>query len=761
MRVSDNFQRANGSLGPNWSTPVFFAGGGSGAGGIQLLNNAFAPVTTAGSSSMSLWAGSGAGSFANDQYAQAKISVLAPFTSVVAITAAVFSAGSTTYTYTLTSGSALIVNQELYITGMTHAGNNGVFQVASLGAGTFTVVNASGFTATESGTGTSPSDSNCGLVVRGTPDGLNGYFLYIGTNSGLVASNGGLVDSRTQDLEVWKVVNGVANFMAFGGTLPIFVNDVFTLIASGTTLTVVQNGAVVFQTTDSSLTSGTPGIMTWSVGQPGEWATPTTWATGNSGTQMTNWIAGDDNFTFTQQATDTLKESTSFTQVAIDNFQRANGLLGANWVAETAPTASISSNKVQPTVANGAQIFQYWATNSFNNNQYSEITISALTDGSSFMAPGVRMSGAAVGGSGNTNGYIGLAIGPTGSASTAFITKFVNGTQTNITSVAATFQIGDVIRISAVGTTITMFQNGTQILQTTDAAVTSGFPGFFIASSTGVTNAQISLWAGGGVGIPTTFSSGLNQSWMTNSSTGASPNVVDALGPVAFLRQNVNAWPADQYSEVKLTGATAGSGPGARISSSVDTGYFYIFGGGNTAKFGKVVNGIIATLVSQPYTFNNGDVFRLETQGSTLVCKINGIINIVFIDSSIASGSAGVIGVSAAATASVSNWAAGSITGGTSITGTVVSCAPLPTPFTWEVIYTYPLGGALFGQALVVVGPNQAVQQWATPSSIIQIPTSPGTPNIVLLPCPPIVKWGTFGIGTFGGTHGFPSYFFT
>jgi hypothetical protein len=81
--------------------------------------------------------------------------------TVVAITAASFSGGNTTYTYTLTSGTPLLVGQAPVIAGMVASGNNGTFTIATLTgtltAGTFIVANASGVNATaQSGTGTAP-----------------------------------------------------------------------------------------------------------------------------------------------------------------------------------------------------------------------------------------------------------------------------------------------------------------------------------------------------------------------------------------------------------------------------------------------------------------------------------------------------------------------------------------------------------------------------------------------------------------------------
>ena len=75
------------------------------------------------------------------------------------ISAASQSGGNTTYTYTLNAGSASPTNGMLVtISGMAHSGNNGSFFVTNTGVGTFTVVNANGVTATETGSATSFED---------------------------------------------------------------------------------------------------------------------------------------------------------------------------------------------------------------------------------------------------------------------------------------------------------------------------------------------------------------------------------------------------------------------------------------------------------------------------------------------------------------------------------------------------------------------------------------------------------------------------
>jgi len=89
-----------------------------------------------------------------------------PTQSVVSITGAMQSGATTIYSYTLSSGPALQVGRKITITGMANNGNNGVFTIAGLGNGTFTVGNAIGVTASgQAGSGTVAFACNPDLVA--------------------------------------------------------------------------------------------------------------------------------------------------------------------------------------------------------------------------------------------------------------------------------------------------------------------------------------------------------------------------------------------------------------------------------------------------------------------------------------------------------------------------------------------------------------------------------------------------------------------
>ncbi len=89
----------------------------------------------------------------------APLSSFSPQQISISAAARIASTSITTYTYSLTSGSGLQAGTSVFITGMSDAGNNGVFLISSVDAqaGTFSVVNPSGMSTT--------SQSGAGIVM--------------------------------------------------------------------------------------------------------------------------------------------------------------------------------------------------------------------------------------------------------------------------------------------------------------------------------------------------------------------------------------------------------------------------------------------------------------------------------------------------------------------------------------------------------------------------------------------------------------------
>ena len=104
-----------------------------------------------------------------DAYTASLAAPLSSFPQQQATISAVSTAnGSTTYTYALNSGPGFEVGMNVLVAGMSDTGNNGYFVISSIGAGTFTVANPGGVTATnQTGSGLVLPLQNPVFVVAG------------------------------------------------------------------------------------------------------------------------------------------------------------------------------------------------------------------------------------------------------------------------------------------------------------------------------------------------------------------------------------------------------------------------------------------------------------------------------------------------------------------------------------------------------------------------------------------------------------------
>ena len=451
--ASDDFVRANGTLGPNW-TPITVGAG------IQLINHAYASGSgsqIAFPTTFALW---NQNSFAADQLTSAQVSAIAPHQSTVSITAATQSGSNTTYTYTLTAGAALLAPQEMIISGMTNARNNGVFLINSLGSGTFTVANASGVTESGStGTGVSPTDDLNGTVNRGTLDGQNGYFYYVGNNSAWVAYDDSFLhnDKLVYSYELWKTVSGTFTFLSgiHPTTIPDTAGDVFKLLTVGSKIALLKNNVLTIHAADTSLVSNPyTGVDVASATGAGN-TVPLGTNNGVSGTQWTNWTATD-------------LPTTNSGWVRRDEETFETSLSGPKWTANTGfPNLIIGhgtggGNPGQ--ACSGVHTGRIWAA-----NHSSQVMLYSVTGNTSTNLL-VRAETT------SQNFYMAQMVFTNGFGATSFnIHKYVSGTFTQLgSSVAGTTSIFDIIRFEANGNALNLYQNGTLVMTRTDSTFTSG-----------------------------------------------------------------------------------------------------------------------------------------------------------------------------------------------------------------------------------------------------------------------------------------------
>ena len=177
------------------------------------------------------------------------------------------------------------------------------------------------------------------------------------------------------------------------------------------------------------------------------------------------------------------------TQLASDNFTRANGALGANWGSLTgvgAPDIESNQARMPASTGFGGALTEVGTWTSITG-QYSEITVGSVVCSVTDEGVGAIIRAPF---SGNLNGYISQS-----NAVETRLYKVVNGTFTQLGSNGPAVTTGDVIRITGSGTTISVAKNGTTIISVTDSSVASGTPGIWTTDAGG--RGSISLWAAG------------------------------------------------------------------------------------------------------------------------------------------------------------------------------------------------------------------------------------------------------------------------
>lgn len=183
-----------------------------------------------------------------------------------------------------------------------------------------------------------------------------------------------------------------------------------------------------------------------------------------------------------------IKAATAY-EIATDDFNRANNSstgmnLGSNWTASVPNfDLGINSNQAYCTATTNDNL-AYWSANAFHTDQYAQVTIAAV-GALGYAGVVVRC---------NASDYV---IGQQDAGSTNLQIYWYNaGTYTQIgsTYTTASWTAGDVARMEVDGATYTLYQNGTQRVQGTNAsAPKTGYPGLCITDS----SERLDNWSGG------------------------------------------------------------------------------------------------------------------------------------------------------------------------------------------------------------------------------------------------------------------------
>ena len=160
---------------------------------------------------------------------------------------------------------------------------------------------------------------------------------------------------------------------------------------------------------------------------------------------------------------------TSYLNSAYDNFNRANGGLGAKWTSLNG-TLSITGNVVQGNQGNQPAVSTLNITSTLPPDEFCEVVIASLNGGTDFPGCAVRVQSAF--------SWYGIFEITTGWVIQRRTGQFSNIT---LTSGASTGAPGDVLRLEIQGNTLTAYQNGVVMGTVTDNNLTAaGTCGIYI-----------------------------------------------------------------------------------------------------------------------------------------------------------------------------------------------------------------------------------------------------------------------------------------
>lgn len=184
--------------------------------------------------------------------------------------------------------------------------------------------------------------------------------------------------------------------------------------------------------------------------------------------------------------------------IATDNFNRADGGLGANWTtANSKEDPAIVSNQVQDSSNTGTtNAGAFWSANTWPDDQYSQIQIVAALNNNNNRA-GLLLRQA----SGANTFYDFLIRGPLGATANFQLLKTVAGSTTLLSSGTVTFNANSYARAEVRGRDLAFYIDGIlqSSLSVSDTAIANGSAGFQVRVENGgaLSNAIVDNWEGG------------------------------------------------------------------------------------------------------------------------------------------------------------------------------------------------------------------------------------------------------------------------
>ena len=230
-----------------------------------------------------------------------------------------------------------------------------------------------------------------------------------------------------------------------------------------------------------------------------------------------------------------------------DDFNRPDGSLGAAWTPISDGGLSIASGAA---VGTSAQAGDMRSGETYGSDQFSSVEVTnTQISGGQWLGAAVRMQ------NGGQNMYLGIYFWNNGTPQLRLYERN-NGTWTQLGNSynCGALPAGTTLKLTAVGSTIAFFENGTQRIAATDTTITGGAPGVATYGA-----AQLDNWTGGNATTPAdttppsqpgTLGANAASSSTINLSWGASS---DNVGVTGYQIERCQGSGCSNFSQIATT----------------------------------------------------------------------------------------------------------------------------------------------------------------------------------------------------------------
>ena len=259
--------------------------------------------------------------------------------------------------------------------------------------------------------------------------------------------------------------------------------------------------------------------------------------------------------------------------IGSDNFNRANGPLGAGWTDDSDGGLSIVSDQV---VGNGGNSGDLRTAESYPSDQFSQLAVgSTPLSGGQWIGPAARMQAS------GQSAYVGFYYANNGNAPEVMLFLRNGGNWKELGAYSTgVLAAGTQLQVTAVGSAISLLVNGVAEVTATDSTLSGGVPGILASGS-----ADAGAWSGGSVGSGgTAYSVGGTVSGLSGTvvlqDNGGDTLSVSANGSFTFATQlaggaayavTVQSNPSGQTCAVSNGSGTVGSANVTNVAVSCTT----------------------------------------------------------------------------------------------------------------------------------------------------------------------------------------------